>query len=426
MGFLRRIKGLLSGKTPAMRAFQIPLATPLPRRGAREVLQAYRENAWLQSCINLVADGVAAPRWRAFKRVAKDSRMSVRDPGLALAGPEVRRREMKALREAHQLIEVPEHEILQLLARPNEEQSGRSVLRLAQQHLDLVGEAFWWIQRNQAKRVCGLIPIPPHTVLFTPTAGRLTYSVSYERIQGEIAASDMLWLKHPDPERPHERGTGLGLGLGDELDSAEYIARSLKSVFARGGLPVSVVAVEGSQDVDAEESAADLKARYEATATGPNAQGRPFFVPGKLSIATVNPDFKSLQTHELQKQLLDFVRQTYNVPPELMGDLSSSNRSTAEAAMYHLAEYAVAPRLEFLRAELVHKLVPLIDPDVILEYEDPRPKNFERTQAILTNAVTAPAFTLNEARELAGFEPLPELDGQFLSGAPGTFKPTAE
>ena len=135
-----------------------------------------------------------------------------------------------------------------------------------------------------------------------------------------------------------------------------------------------------------------------------------------MTVGTINPDFQALQTQELQKQMLDFVRMTYERPARAHGrSSSSSNRSTAEAAMYHLAEYATAPRLEFLRSELMHKLVPLVDPDVILEYDDPRPKSFERLQALMTSPVTAPAFRMNEVRELAGYEPDPELEG----AAPG-------
>jgi phage portal protein BeeE len=413
-------------KGQAIRPRSIAAYAPTPRRGSREVLIAFRENGWLQACVGLVSDAVAAPRWRAYKRVTSNEGRPVRDHGLALASFEVRRRELKALRSRSELVELPDHELLGILAAPNSEMSGRACLRLIQQHLDLVGEAFLWLQRGPDGRLAGFIPLPPHAITTTPTDAQPYFAVAYERLVGQIAPSDMIWLKHLDPERPHGRGAGRGLGLGDELDSSEFIARSLKSVFARGGLPTSVVGVDVGPDGDAEEVVEDLEKRFLSRHTGPETQGAPWFTPGKVTVGTINPDFQSLQTQELAKHLLDFIRMTYNVPPELMGDLSSSNRSTAEAAMYHLAEYATAPRLEFLRTELMHKLAPLVDPEVLLEYDDPRPKSFERLQALMTSPVTAPAFTLNEVRDLAGMEPAPELDGAFLAPMPGTFSPTQD
>lgn len=69
--FLRRLAkalGLLPTRGPLVHA--IPVFSFSPRRGTREVLVAYRENGWLRAVVDTVADAVATPQWKAYKRVA--------------------------------------------------------------------------------------------------------------------------------------------------------------------------------------------------------------------------------------------------------------------------------------------------------------------------------------------------------------------
>lgn len=229
----------------------------------------------------------------------------------------------------------------------------------------------------------------------------------------------MVWLKHLSPRNPHGRGVGRGKAMGEKLDASSAIDTATKAAFERGGIPAAVAGVDSkSDDVDVDEAIKDLQKRYEASFQSPENAGKVWFVPGGVSLAQVQVNFRELQMQEMDKALRDFVRQCFNVPPELVGDLTSSNRSTSEEAKYILAEYAVLPRLEFLRSELQHKLVPLVDADAILEFEDPRPQSWERTFKVLT---TPPAkhVGLNEYRVFGGLPPLDELDGQFGEGLPG-------
>ncbi|MFP2903740.1 hypothetical protein ACLESD_01445 [Pyxidicoccus sp. 3LFB2] len=89
--------------------------------------------------------------------------------------------------------------------------------------------------------------------------------------------------------------------------------------------------------------------------------------PTGSTFAQLAVDYRKLQVDELAKSLRAYVRHVYNVPPELVGDTSSSNRNTSEAAKYHLPEYTVAMHLEFLFAWVQYRLVPLVNADVILD-----------------------------------------------------------
>ncbi|CAM3463588.1 phage portal protein [Corallococcus sp. ZKHCc1 1396] len=397
----------------------LPLFSFSPRRGSREVLAAYRENGWLRAVVDTVADAVATPRWKVYKRVGSSYGKSGADPRWRSPLSGERKKALADGVRAGALVELPAHELLSLLEAPHPQFPGRELLKLMQLHLDLVGETFLWLRLGADGRPVGWEVVPPHCVHQTPQPGRPEFVLSYNQAHVGVPAAHMLWLKHLDPENPHGRGAGRGLAVGDQLDTMEAIDRSAKAVFERGGVPQAIVGMDSKKDdVDQEDAAEDLEKRYNEVHRGPENAGKIWFAPAGVSLAQVTVNYRELQAEELAKGQRAYVRQTYNVPPELVGDLSSSSRGTSEAAKYHLAEYAVSPRLEFLRAYLQLVLVPLVDRDAILDYEDPRPQEWERVFRLMTTPVTE-AFTFNEVRVLAGFEPDPELEGKRPLPLPG-------
>lgn len=95
------------------------------------------------------------------------------------------------------------------------------------------------------------------------------------------------------------------------------------------------------EDFERQEAADDLEKRFKEEFRGPENAGKVWFTPGGVTLAQVAINYRELQADELAKSLRSYVRHVYNVPPELLGDTTSSNRSTSEAAKYHLAEYSV-------------------------------------------------------------------------------------
>lgn len=420
------LSGLLLGPQAGRPAVHgIPLFPQSPRRGSRAVLGAYRTNAWLQAVVDTVAEAVATPRWRVLVPVTEEGKALAR----TCKAMSFQERDRRGTLERHKalargvatrhLVELDEHELLNVLECPHPLFTGRELRKMQQIHLDLAGESFLWLRRtlDGARRVVGFEVVPPQCVTHTPgelgTAGR--FLVTYQRMSSQVEASEMLWLRHLDPEDLYGRGVGRGQALGNEIDTAESIQEARQATFARGGLPAAVVGVEGE---DGEDAAEDLEKKYLDQSNKPSSAGWVWFVPGGVTLSQIQQDFAALEMAESEKGLRDLVRQCFNIPPELVGDLTSSNRSTAEAAKYTLAEYAVLPRLEFLRTEYQLRLVGLIDPDAILEYQDPRPHSWERMHQAMTSSF-GPHVFLNEARELAGLPAVEKFKGVAFMPLPG-------
>jgi phage portal protein BeeE len=420
------MSGLLLGPSISRPlVYRVPVLPYAPRQGSRAVLAAYRTNAWLRAVVDTVAEATATPRWRVLKPTTTQGKALAhvcKSLGINERTKDGRLERHKALArgvERGDLVELRSHELLSILENPHPQFTGRALRKLQQVHLDLAGESFLWLRRtpDALRRVAGFEVVPPPCVTLTPTETENgCYFIHYNLFTGAVPESDVVWLRHLDPENPHGRGVGKGLALGNELDTAEAIQGARMATFARGGLPAAVVGID--EGTNGDDRAEELQAEYEEKFNSPESAGRVWFISGKATLAQIQQDFRALQMDETEKGLRDYARQTYNVSPELMGDLTSANRSTSEEAKYTLAEYAVLPRLEFKRTEYQLHLATRVDRDAILDYDDPRPHSWERRHQAMTAAYHESVY-MNEAREHMGLPPDPALDGVRCKPIPG-------
>lgn len=412
-----------------------------PRRGTRELMVAYREQPWLRAVAGRIARGVASVEWRVYVRVEEPSegrarrrvrRMpdgrvddvsgvpafrwgrdhSVRDVALQVGTAKQRAARRRELADAGLLREVPDHPLLEVLAKPNDELTGRSSLQMTQTWIDLKGEAFWLLGRKGGT-VNGFVALPPHWVTQVPDSSRPTFRVSFQSIQVEVPRNSMVWLRDPDPENPYGRGTGVAEALSDDLETDEYAAKYVKNWFFNNGMPSAVVSYEGIDPAGLKRA----EERWNQMHQGAANTNRVHFSAGKMNAVKLDSSFREQEIGPLRKGERDTVAQVYGVPPEIIGIIENSNRSTIDAAGYIYAVGVEFPRVEFLRTELQAKLVPMFDEGLCLEADLDVPDDRERRLNVMKAMPTA--FTMNEWRVEGSREPLPEFEGQFPAAMPG-------
>lgn len=418
------------------------------RRGTRELMIAYREQPWLRAVAGRIARGIASVKWTVYVRTEEPTDQksrtrerrgpkgefkdvgvvpsfrwgrdfSVYDPRLTSGPIEERAAYRCELAASGLLREVPDHAILRLLANPNPEITGRSAMQMTQTWIDLKGEAFWLLGRRDGAPT-QFLPCPPHWVTAVPTRENPVYRLAFQTLQAEIRASEVVWLRDPDPENPYGRGTGVAEALSDELETDEHAARYVKSWFANGGMPSAIVSFEGALPDQIDR----IKEKWAQAHDGVNNAHRVHFGAGKMNAQKLDTSFKEQQITELRKAERDTVAQVFNVPPEVIGIIENSNRSTIDASTYIYALGVEFPRAEFLRSELQAKLVPAFDEGLCLEAEVSVPADENRRLNVMKAQPTV--FTMNEWRGEAGYAPLPELEGQFPAGMPGQDSPKSE
>lgn len=409
--------------------------TTAPRRGTRELLQAYREQPWLRTVASRIARGVANAKWSVYVRAEAPARSSatyrsriaatgrvrdvatapafdwrrdrsVRDWALISGDIEQRAAHRRELAAAGLLREVPDHPLLDVLNRPNSFLTGRASIQVTQNHLDIKGESFWLLQMEDGVPV-GYMPIPPHWVTETPSSSSPTFRVSYGALQMNVPAEQMIWLRDPDPENPYSRGTGVGEALGDELETDEAAAKYVKNWFFNNGMPSAVVSFEGADATSLKQ----LREGWEREHRGLHNAHRVHFSAGKMNALRLDASFKDTQVNELRKMSRDTIAQVFAVPPEMIGIIENSNRATISAARYIYALGVEFPRVEFLRDELQAQLAPIFDEDIAIEAEVSVPDDDQRRLDVFR--AMPGAFGLNEWRGEAGYEPRPEFEGLF-------------
>lgn len=419
MGIGSWFRGLFGPEKRSGTGFEVSRWTSAPmRRGTPELLQAYKEIPWLNTLVDTVSDSVANVQWKVYRPSTKgDARARLRN--LRSLEGEKRRAALKAMVDSGEAIEVPSHPVLQLMSNPSDHLTGRQVAKLVQTHLDLVGEAFLVLDLSGNLPV-GYWPLPPNAVTQLPDynlpPAERFYRVNFGRMYAQVPADRVLHLRNPDPLDPMGRGVGKGFTLGDELDTDEYAARFAKNFFYNNAIPAAVMAIEGLPSGD-QPNVKKFKEDIQREYRGAENAGKLMITGGKVSVARLDTDFQKMDLAALRKGGRDFTRMNFRVPPEVVGDLTSSNKATAWAAHDALAQNCTVPRAEFLRSEYQLRLMPRLgSSDDFLDYESPIPADQELQLRVMGTFPSS--FTHNEARELAGKKPDPKLKG-YLAPLPG-------
>lgn len=406
-----------------------------PRRGTRELLAAFRQSPRLRAVAARIARGVASLQVKAYARVEQPAgratfgkkrdlqgtfrdvetvpayrwgvERGVRDMSLVTGAPRLRARRRRELAAAGLLREVPDHPLLELLSAPNPEMSGRTALYVTQLWLDLKGEAFWLVSRAKSGTPTGLWPVPPHWVRSTPTSAAPYFTVAVAGVQMRVEPEAVVWFRDPDPENPYGRGTGVAEALGDELETDEFASKYLKNWFFNSAMPSAVVSFEGVS----EPALKQMREKWEAEHRGYQNAHRVHFGAGKMNAVRLDASLRDQQMTELRAFSRDAIAQVFAVPPEMVGIIENSNRSTIDAAGYIYALGVEFPRAEFLRDELQRQLAPMYDAALVLEVEVPIPDDEGRRLDVFR--ALPGAFSVNEWRAEAGYEALPQFDGVF-------------
>lgn len=393
---------------------QVLSGTQAPRRGTRELLQAYKRLPYLHSISRRIASDVASVPWTIHATKGK------RAKGLAAsirraAGP-MRNEMVRRAVKAGELVPVESHPFLDVLEHMNPALGGHDSWTVVQIHLDLIGQAPLVVESNGLGQPVELWPVSPHWIAETPTPAFPYYRASYGGWQRTFPEDAVLWLRVPDPENPYSRGTSYGEALGDELDVGELRARYAKNFFHNNATPDSVIALEGADF----EAVKHVEQRLEDRHRGPRNVGRPYVTTGKLSIQQLQATWKDMQLSEQRSEDRRIVQEVLNFPPELMGVLENSNRSTINSAYYLYALGGIVPRKERQRAGL-QPLLSRYDDRLVLGYENPVPEDKEAQQK---HMVAVPsAFTINEHRAEGGATPLEGDEGSALFAPPAPASP---
>ena len=359
-----------------------------PRNAYKFADEGYRKNVIAYQAINKIANAIAAIPW-----------------GLYRNGDE-----------------ITEHPLLSLLERPNPMQSGSEFMRAHVGYYCIAGNAYMErVVVGQAPRE--LYTLRPDRMVVVPSETGFPRGYQYK-----IGSQPpVLWdsdpntgvsdIRHFKCFNPLDDWYGLSpIEAGAyAVDQHNESMQWMQSVLQNGAT------VSGALEMDAGTDLGDdqynrLKVELDEQYSGARNAGRPMLLEGGLKWTQMglNPD--QMQCIESRYASARDVSLALGVPPLLLnipGDSTYNNYQEARLAFY---EETAIPMAQMLRDELNAWLVPMFGEGLRLELElDRVPAIAEKRRELWTMADASQDLTVNERRELKGYEPITGGDDVLVS-----------
>ncbi len=353
-----------------------------PKRTTQQYLEAFHTSPRLDA-LHVLASDVASTPVKAF-----DKRKYKLDPKNA---------------------EPVEHRILEVLDNPmpdHPEIDGYALAYATVVYRRVAGEAFWVIERDRRGLPAGLYIVPPTWVMSTPSTGMPYYLIqpmgNTSHAPLHVDPSDVVWFKDADVVNPYGRGRGRDEAIGDEIESDELAGKYGKNYFYNDATPPLLISVPNITQDDADKFKESwiqrfggwIRARTPAILRGDN-----------IKVEKLGDSAREMDFVESRRFLRDICNQHFSLPPEMMGILENSNRSTIDSAYYLWTKNTVSKELARYYSSINRQLVPRFGDDIILVPDNPVPEDKATQWAQMKEAVASGLATRNEARLLLGLPP---------------------
>lgn len=372
--------------------------TPGPYKSARGATNIFKtdspssdQKAQLQqyeavSTLFAIVDGLAGPtsqaEWKLYRKAKAGQRPEDRE-------------------------EVRSHLALDVWNRPNKFMTRQEFVETIQQHIDLTGEAYWFVSSVSGfgkSFPLELWPMRPDAVDPVPHPTKFLAGYVYTTPDGEkipYSVDQVIQLRWPDPMDPYH-GRSPVKPLLTDLRATQMAATYNENFFKNGAEPGGIVEVpERLTDEEFDELNARWREQHQGVA---NAHRVAFLEAGTWKERKFSQ--KDMQFAELRDVNREIIREAYRFPKAMLGTTEDVNKAVAEAAETQLYRNLIVPRLDRIKAALNHYFLPLFysDPrlvDVEFDYCNPVPDDRQADNEQLTARATAVKTLVDAGAELA-------------------------
>jgi HK97 family phage portal protein len=346
--------------------------------------------------------------------------------------------ELYSKRKGGEKTEIENHELLDLLEKPNPLMGRSQFIEALVSFYLIAGNSY--VEANKPspnKPPKELWPIfgpdkmkvivgkdgYPSAYEFRDGGNKRTWPVDFVKL-----TSDVLHLKTFNPTNIWYGLSPLQVGI-QAIDNTNASATWNLSLLRNMATPSGVLTVESTQHNPAGaltiEQRENLKESIEERYSGVRNAGRPMLLEGGLKWQSMSLTPKDMDYLKGKEVTANDICLIYGVPGELvgLGQKTFNNYEQAKAALY---TETILPLMDFLKTELNRWLVPAYGEDLCLEYDkdDIEALTYIR-QAKFTSLSNVSFLTFNEKRKASGYEELPGWDvfvvGNQLGAMPEDF-----
>jgi len=288
-----------------------------------------------------------------------------------------------SVRDKKRRTEVLNHPFMTVWDKPNDFYTGNLFRETVQQHLDLVGEGIFVLNKDvQYSQYTGGVPLEmwpvrPDRMKPVKHPTRFMTGWIYQSPDGEevpLTLDQVIQIKYPNPDDPY-RGRGPVQTVLCDIDSARYSAEWNRNFFINGAQPGGIITVDYRMN-DIEFNA--FVQRWQEQHRGV-ANAHRVAVLENAKWETTNYTMQDMQFAELRNLPRELIREAFAFPKPMLGTVDDVNRANAEAGKEIMAEGQTIPRLQRWKSIVNAFLLPQFANGKTLEidFDDPTPVNHE-------------------------------------------------
>jgi len=347
--------------------------------GVDQYLKQYGESGWVYVCANRIAKKCAGAGFFLYTKNREG-----------------------------ELEELNEHIFLDVLRNPNDMMSEVQLRFLLHLHMELAGEAFWYIPRNEVGGPFQILPLIPHKITVVPGAERLIqgyiYQVGNERVSFEPEEVVHFSYPNPDPDEffrgasPIKAGT-FAIATNQNAERWNY------TFFKNSARPEGYLKTDQALENPEVER---LRKLWEKHHQGSKQWHKIGVAQRGLEYKEITKSHKDMDFIQQLKMTREQICSIYGVPLSIaMVEQKHGDRSKGIQDEINFALYTIEPTLNLVAAELNAFLLPQFDENLECGFEDVVPRDIELQLKKHETYLEKKVLTINEVREELGLKPVP-------------------
>ncbi len=306
--------------------------------------------------------------------------------------------------------EIYQHPFLDLMRSVNPFTNRYELMTITQINMELTGNAYWWIPRNNLGIPYMIWQIPSHWMKVVPDADLFVsgYVLKVPYIGKFIPfdEDEIIHFKNPSPFDLYY-GSGPTWGAQYGLDLNEQIKTWGINFFLNNAQPSGILTTESNLNPDQYQR---LKDQWNAKYRGSKNAGKMAILENGLKYQQMGSTPDQARFPDVSKEIRDEIFACFGVPASKLGLSEGVNRANADTNDYTYQKETILPRLTLIQEKLNEKLIPIYDRQFTCEFENPVPQDDQFIIDERVKMIQCGFTTIDEERVKEGLKPfnLPE------------------
>ncbi len=394
-----QIGGGPSGTVDAYNAIQEPTLAQL--------LDCYDDTVF--SCARWLSDTLSATPLRVYVKTAKGQPQ-----------PKCVTRTINKTAALDHLVNLDLKEVVgdtpfkEIIDKPNQHMDRGELLRIVDINLSLTGNAFIHKRREDyeikdKKDLNDGLPVelwPLQPQFITLAANDRGHFIGFWDARFNepkfIPYQDMLWFKFVDPRNPFGLGMSPVRGVYERVLNSKNEAAYLSALYRNQARPDSMITIENITADEAEVTQKQYNMRFKQ-----GGIGGVIVVPGgDMDVKPLSWSPKDVLGVDVHRYVKQCIQNAFGINNAVF-DSESSNRATAETALFMAIRNGVLPRLRLIETKINQNLAPEFDERLMAVFDNPCSEDKLIVLQEQTELLDRRVLDIDEVRQERGMAPRP-------------------